>query len=105
MVSWHALWRSARLDGVISGCLFRFCQRAFPVLGMERFPNTYASKVGKTSDTMYKAPTRSLLIPAEWFLFCCPGLLLQLYVNDVLFDFSALYDPWQSSFSRKAARF
>ena len=46
----NTVWSCGRLDGVISG-----------------FPNTYASKVGKTSDASYKV---RLVFPTSYYIEC-----------------------------------
>ena len=47
----------AMLDGVIAGCapITSAVERMLRSCYSPGFPNTYASKVGKTSDSMYKA--------------------------------------------------
>ena len=64
---WNVCW--SRLDGVISG-----------------FPNTYASKVGKTSDASYKVCLADLLITCRslFELQACFSSFMSMHCSSLL---------------------
>ena len=58
------------------------------------FPNTYAEKVGKTSDALYKGVARTLhetALGLVMSLLCC-SLFLGIHEHALLIDISTLYD-------------